>query len=309
MPEIIPIPLFLQSGKAQELNSKLISNIKSFAFLGEPKDFINKKPSTYAEAFDLYISGLYVLYHDCGMFFLQSFTNPAIILRNNPSFFNHIRFVYNSRSVLQHSDDYKTADFVYSSLKNYYFKNYIPFKYNDWHEFWLKADENHWKWLVEKIVDDSDTIYTDYMMKIAEQDTPFQPIAESISNIFSTGKYCDIKKNCVNIYDRSLDKRFLNNISNKLKHSFVWSDINKAEQELERFKNQEACSKEELQINGELTPQAIKSEAIEAMKKYLLSGDCKNSDSLFQLLCQTIYDLIQSRVDAEINSDIDELLD
>ncbi|MGN0623123.1 MAG: hypothetical protein ACI4JA_04135 [Oscillospiraceae bacterium] len=310
MLENIPIPLFLQAGKAQELNNKLIQNNKSFAFLGEPSEIINKIPSTYAEAFDQYISGLYVLYHDYGMFFLKGYTNQAININNEYRYYKHLNFVFKARGVLQHSDDYFTSNYVYKALKNYYFREDETFSFNDWHEFWLNAEENHWKKLVSQIIADSDKFYNDYMIKIAAQDNLLKNIYESLFQVFSTGEYYDNNNgNCVNMYDRSLDKRFINNICNKLKHTFSWSDESKAQKELKCFKNQDACSMEELHEVGKLTPQEIKSEAVKVMKTYLLSGDCQNSESLFQILCQTIYDLIQNQIIAEINSDTDDMLE
>ena len=117
----IPIPLFLQPGKAQELNNKLIKNNKTFSFLGEPKELINKTPSTYAEAFDQYISALYILYHDYGMYYLQSYITSSIVIHNYSGYKSHVGFVLNSRGAIQHSDDYETRDKAYRTLKNYFF--------------------------------------------------------------------------------------------------------------------------------------------------------------------------------------------
>lgn len=297
---VIPIPLFLQTGKAQELNNRLIKNNKSFSFLGEPAEFINKKPSTYAEAFDQYISALYVLYHDYGMFFLRSYTNQSIVIYNNFNYNSHICFVLNSRGAILHADDYESRVRAYQTLKNYYFRDDITFTFSDWKEFWLKADSKQWKRLVDKLVDDSNKLYTDYVKKIAEHDPSLQSIYESISEIFRTGEYVD-KTGCyVKMYNRSFDERFLRIIKNKMKYTFSWSDQTKAENEIKKLTNLQQTNDSE---------DDIMCSAVNEMKKYLLGGSCQNSGELFQYLCQTIFDQIQDIITAENSIETDDMLD
>ena len=298
----IPIPLFLQPGKAQELNNRLIKNNKSFSFLGEPAEFINKIPSTYAEAFDQYISALYVLYHDYGMFFLRSYTNQSIVIHNDFKYNSHICFVLNSRGAILHSDDYETRDSAYKTLKNYFFLDDITFTFSDWKEFWLNADNKQWKRLVDKLVNDSNKLYKDYVKKIAEHDPSLQSIYESISEIFRTGEYVDKNGYHVKMYIRSFDERLLRIIKNKMRYTFLWSDWTKAENELKKITNLQ-------QKNDSDSENEIMCCAVNEMKKYLLGGSCQNSEELFQYLCQTIFDQIQDRITAENSIENDDMLD
>ncbi len=295
MSSTIPIPLFLQPGKAQELNNSLIKNNQSFSFLGEPAEFINKTPSTYAEAFDQYISALYVLYHDHGMLFLQSYTNQSIVIRNDFKYKSHICFVFNSRGAIMHADDYETRGRVYKALKNYFFRDDITFTFSDWQEFWLKADNKHWKRIVDKLVNDSDGLYKDYIKKIAEHDPSLRSIYESISEIFRTGEYVNKNGDHIKMYNRSFDERFLRNIKNKMRYIFPgsWSNQIKAEAENEL---------KELELTG-------LQQAGDEMKKYLLGGCCQNSGDLFQYLCQIIFEQIKNKIASEIIKETDNMLD
>lgn len=71
MEKIIPVPKLLEKCAARDLNNKMLTSNRSFVFLGESDIMINRIPSSFREAFELYVTRLYVLYHDCGMAFLK----------------------------------------------------------------------------------------------------------------------------------------------------------------------------------------------------------------------------------------------
>ena len=301
MTQNIPVPIFLEPGKARELNNKLIRNKRWFAFLDEPEVFINKAPSTYAEAFVQYISRLYVLYHDHGMSILKSYAEQYKEIKQYNGYFNHIRFAENARCVLQHSDDHLTRGFVFSNLRNHFFYNDYTFSFRDWNDFWLNATEDQWKTLVLGLVNDSNKFYKDCMMKIAENDNSLRPVINSMARVFRTDINREGDQKTVDIYDRAFDGRLITNIYNSLKDVRDWTDNDAAKKELRRF-NKQSCTDEELNIireNGKRTPQEIKAEAIVRMKRYLANGACRDSADLFPYLIQTVHELIQEQIEED----------
>ena len=289
----------------------MITGNHSFVFLGEGDVFINTPPFTYADAFYKIITGLYILYHDYGMFFIKSYANEASVLQNIDAYFEHIKFVCNSRALLQHSDDYITKVHVYRNLINYYFKNDTTFNYKDWHDFWSNATEKHWKQLVLKIVDDSDRFYENCLDKVASHNINSRTLYESISDIFQKGEYITKNREKVKIYERSFDARFLKIIYNKLYYSVTWNDERRAKKELLNFYKQKNSSNDEnnLYKKGKLTPQEIKNKAISEMISFLNSGECSDSDCLFMSLCQNVEESIKNQINADIIYESEKLLD
>lgn len=303
----ITIPLFLQYGIARGLNNQLIKNNKSFAFLGEANALINKYPSTYAEAFDQFVTGLYILYHDNGMAFLKAYTDQA----DDKRYTFHVEFVCKCRGAISHSKNENTCNYVYRKLKNYYFYDDSSFKYVDWFDFWYKATEKHWEKLVKKIVKDSDRFYNDYMLLIANHATSLKNVYEKISEVFKIGTY-SISDSQINIYEKSLDYRFMKNLCNKVEDSTTWRDESIAKEELKTFYTQGLLSDEEikkLKEVGKSTPQELKKKLIDKLKVFLVSEHCQDSVIIFKYLHQIIVELIEDQVNAEIISEYKDMLE
>lgn len=68
---MIEKPLFLVKGNAKAINDKMMKNAGHFCFLKTEEVVLSsQKPNTYREAFSMYVTGLYCLYHDYGKKFL-----------------------------------------------------------------------------------------------------------------------------------------------------------------------------------------------------------------------------------------------
>lgn len=68
---MIEKPLFLTEGNVKKLNDKMLRNAGQFCFLKTNQTMLTDKvPSSYIEAFQAYVTGLYSLYHDYGRKFL-----------------------------------------------------------------------------------------------------------------------------------------------------------------------------------------------------------------------------------------------
>lgn len=312
MPLTIPIPKLLQDNVARQLNNTMIEKNQSFVFLGEPEALINKTPSTYAEAFDQYVTRLYVLYHDYGMYYIKSYGNVAIAFTRNRKYDLHINFINLSRTAISHSEDIYTNDAIYSKLKNYYFKNDNSFSYNDWFSFWHNAPEHHWEKLVKKIIKDSDEFYTKFLCKIASHETNLKSLYKEITNIFLTGEYTDFKGNKIEIYNKSFDYRFLKIICQKLDSSVSWSDNQIARRELKNFYEQKVFSDTEIDIlhsKGKITPQELKMKTITTIINSMKKRNCNDSAILYQSIIQEIEMLIKEQINAENISAAEDLLE
>lgn len=305
MNKSIPIPNLLQNQIARELNTKMLTNNQSFVFLGEPEVMINRTPSTFAEAFDMYIIRLYVLYHDYGMKFLECYGNVSL----KHSYILHIRFVNSCRALLGHSTDPMQSERVYNSLKKHYFRNDASFRYNDWQDFWENAPESHWERLVEQIVKDSNSVMK-YLENVAFQNPNYVTDCKNISEIFTkTRVYSEASPNgrSVDVYLNSLDSRFLKQICLQLKRTYSWTDEEKAKQELRAFYSLE--SKSTLSGSGKLTPNQMREELIKTMMSSLENNDYTDSELLFQSIGQRIKLLIDNQINKDILIDEDDILD
>lgn len=301
----IPIPKLLQDHIARDLNTKMLTNNRSFVFLGEPEVMINRAPSTFTEAFDMYIIRLYVLYHDYGMKFLECYGNVSSIYSHIP----HIRFVNSCRAVLAHSNDPFQSERVYNSLKNHYFKNDVSFQYNHWQDFWENATESHWEKLVNQIVTDSDSVMN-YLDNVASQKQNYETDCKNISEIFTkTRVYSETFSNGekVDVYIKSLNSRFLKQICQQLKRNSSWIDEEKAKQELRAFYN--LSPNPTLSGSEKLTPNQMREELIKKMMSSLENKDYTDSELLYQSISQNIKLLIDDQINKDIIIEEDDILD
>lgn len=305
MKKQIPIPKLLQDHIARDLNTKMLTNNQSFVFLGEPEVMINRAPSTFTEAFDMYIIRLYVLYHDHGMKFLECYGNVSSIY----SHILHIRFVNCCRAALAHSNDPLQSEHIYYSLKNYFFKNDVSFQYNDWQDFWENATESHWEKLVNRIVKDSDSVMK-FLDNVASQIPDCKTDCNSISEIFTkTRVYSEAFQNGekVDVYIKSINSRFLKSICLQLKKTSVWIDVEKAKRELKNFYKLDPNL--ELSSPGKLTPYQMREELIKKIMSSLENNDYSDSELLYLSICQKIKLLIDDQINKDIINEEDDVLD
>lgn len=306
----IKVPKLLEKDRISEINDKILSKNHSFAFLGEEEVLLNRKPSSYAEAFEMYVNGLYKVYHEFGMDFLKCCCNETIRYKKNSTFSMHIRFIEKCRGAILHSGDDGSRSWVYDSLKNYVFSR-SNFMFSDWNDFWLNADDNHWKYVTEKIVRDSDRLYTDLLSKLAEHSLDFMDVCDAVAEDFknSTYTWCclngdvveDIK--CVDMYDFSLNGRFFSIISHKLKKScsFNVSDANIVRNELYYLVNPNKYMDKRTEYEkdaGKKTPAEIKQAVIDVIKTNLEGGND------FDFKSDTLYNDVVNEVESQIKSQI-----
>ena len=68
---MIEKPLFLVEGNAKAINDKMLKNAGHFCFLKtDDVALVNQNPTSYREAFSMYVIRLYCLYHDYGKNYL-----------------------------------------------------------------------------------------------------------------------------------------------------------------------------------------------------------------------------------------------
>lgn len=306
----IKVPKLLEKGRISEINDKILSKNHSFAFLGEEEVLLNRKPSSYAEAFEMYVNGLYKVYHEFGMDFLKCCCNETIRYKKNSTFSMHIRFIEKCRGAILHSGDDGSRSWVYDSLKKYVFSR-SNFMFSDWNDFWLNADDNHWKYVTEKIVRDSDRLYTDLLSKLAEHSSDFMDVCDAVAEDFknSTYTWCCLNgdsvenKNCVDMYDSSLNGRFFRIISQKLKKcsSFQSKDADILKNELHDLINPDKYkdNRTEYEIAaGKKTPAEIKQAVIDVIKKDL------RSENNFDFKSETLYNDVIFEVENQIRKQI-----
>lgn len=302
----IPIPKLLQNHIARALNTKMLTNNRSFVFLGEPEVMINRAPSTYWEAFDMYVTRLYVLYHDYGMKFLECYENEAWRINSTRSYILHIRFINQCRGVVAHSDDPTNVERIYNSLKTYFFRNDTSFQYNDWQDFWQNAAENHWEKFVNKIVSDSNSVM-EFLEKVASHIPDCQTVYESVSEIFTKKRvYSDTRDQTkkVDIYAGSINSRFLRPICLRLLNTSEWGDTAKAEQELKVFYklDSNASNTDKQKANQ------MREELITRTMDSLENNNYTDSELLYLSIRQNIKLLIDDRISEDSANEEDDLL-
>lgn len=302
----IPIPKLLQNHIARDLNTKMLTNNQSFVFLGEPEVMINRAPSTYREAFDMYVIRLYVLYHDYGMKFLECYGNEAWRINSACSHILHIWFINQCRGVLVHSDDPMNNERIYNKLKTYFFKDDTSFRYNDWQDFWQNATKGHWEKFVNKIVSDSDSMM-EFLEKVASHIPNCQTVCESTSDIFTKNRvYSDARNQTkkVDIYAGSINSRFLRPTCLRLLNTSVWGDTTKAEQELKVFYklDSNASNTDKQKANQ------MREELITMTMDSLENNNYTDSELLYLSIRQNIKLLIDDRISEDSANEEDDLL-
>lgn len=311
MEKTIPVPKLLEKCAARDLNNKMLTSNQSFVFLGESDIMINRIPSSFREAFELYVTRLYVLYHDCGMAFLKCYLNEDSKVNNKYSCSSHIRFVDNCRACHAHSNNPHINQSVYHSLVNYYFKGDTSFHYSDWCDFWVNATDAHWEVLVRKIVKGSDMVMK-LMENIASHIPSYKEIYESVSEIFLNKRiFSYTNKSGVNenidIYIKSFDSRFLKLICLYLRDNSLWKDKQIAERELKAFYNM--TQDPVLFGTNKLEPSQMRDELIGRLMCSLKNNVFADSELLYQSICQNIKQLIDEQIDKDLAIEEDDILD
>lgn len=146
----VMVPLFLQAGKARELTDKLIQSTQTCPFFGVPDILIAHDPDSYADAFTIYITGLYILYFDCGGGFIENYFS------SNSGFGQHISRIKNLRIALTHMPTSASQGNALKSLKNYI---HLDCSISGWDDYLTKMEEADWKKVVSGITDEADTLY------------------------------------------------------------------------------------------------------------------------------------------------------
>lgn len=308
----IKTPKLLENGSISEINDKMLGVNHSFVFLGKEEELLNRDSSSYVEAFDMYVNGLYKVYHEFGMEFLKCYCNEAIRHNKNDTFSKHIIFIENCRGALSHSGDDGTRSYAFNTLKNYVFRN-SKFLFNDWDDFWKHANEKQWKEAIEKIVRDSDRLYFNLLEKVAVHDINHKDVYEAVMMDFkiNTYKRCKISNgtvtplNCVDMYDVSLNGRFFKIIKQQLQNcgSFQSSEAEIANYELTDLINLNKYvdnRTDEEKNAGKKTPFEIKKAIIDAIKGDLEGGnnfDFK-SDSLYVDVVTEVEKQIKKQISA-----------
>lgn len=306
----IKTPKLLEGGSICEINDKMLFVNHSFVFLGKEEELLNREPSSYAEAFEMYVNGLYKVYHEFGMEFLKCYCNEAIRHNKKDIFIKHIRFIENCRGALSHSSDDGTRSYAFSTLKNYVFRN-SSFRFNNWIDFWKRANEKQWKEVTEIIVRDSDRLYFNLLERVAVHDITLKDVYEAVMNDFRINTYerCKISNgtvtqlNCVDMYDVSLNGRFFKIIRQQLKNCsrFQSSDEKIANYELTALINLDKYvdnRTDEEKSAGKKTPFEIKKAIIDAIKDDL---EGKNN---FDFKSDGLYDDVVTEVELQIKKQI-----
>lgn len=307
----IPVPKLLQFNAARKLNDLMITKNKSFVFLGEPDQMINTTPLTYLEAFKEYAINLYVLYHERGMQFLECYENEATRLANDNKSFFHVRFVFDCRAVTVHADDSDDhGGRIHKQLRDYVFpRAKEPYNYNNWNDFWINAPENHWKLLVEKIVNESDRMCV-FLDKIANNKT-YANVSASITNIFTlTRKFTRVKGGDTDIYAGSFDHRFLEQTCRKISKITspgYWRDAAKAELELNTFYKSFGSS--HMPEPDRQNSVSMREELIKRTMNSLKKDEFEDSEALYQSIIQNIEDLINAKIERDLISEAEDMLD
>lgn len=297
----IKTPQFLIYGNITALNDKLLSKIRAFAFLGEEEEMLNGQPSTFREAFEPFVSRLYRVYHELGTVFLDCFCNEISGSGINNSFIPHILFVKNCRSAIQHSGNAGGREHAFTTLKNYVFKS-GSFTFTGWSDFYMNADESHWKTVVETIVRDSDRLYY-ALCDTADPNGLYSSAARKVSVDFTSGVYTQTDNGRkVDMYRKAINGRFLTLIRNSLlnKNRFpgrqddakdeLWSLIHYSSYVDKRTEAQKRA--------GKKTPAEIVDAVINVIK-----GDLQGKDS-FDFRSETLYQDIEDTVEGEIKNQL-----
>ena len=306
----IKTPKLLENGSISEINDKMLDKNHSFVFLGKEEELLNRAPSTYVEAFDMYVNGLYKVYHEFGMEFLKCYCNEATRHKKNDSFSKHIIFIENCRGALSHSGDDGTRSYAFNTLKNYVFRN-SNFPFNDWDDFWKHANEKQWKEAIQKIVRDSDRLYFNLLEKVAVHDINHKDVYEAVMMDFKINTYmqCKISNdtvtslNRINMYDVSLNGRFFKIIRQQLKKCscFQSNDAKIANQELANLINLNTYidnRTDEEKSTGKKTPYEIKEAIINLIKNDLEGGNN------FDFKSDTLYFDVVTEVERQIRNQI-----
>lgn len=296
----IPIPKLLEDNAARKLNDKMLENNHTFIFLNEGVDYLNGTPSTFREAFGEYVRALYVLYHDCGMEFINCYLNEEQSV-HGVRHSDNIKFVINSRVSYTHSPDEDVKVYIYNILKNYFFSG-VRFSYTDWHDFWKNANEADWETLVTRLVSDSDGIF-ELLDKIAAREPKYTRIRERTAGIFLDDS------RVAKIYERSFDHRFRDQIDKTLSYSckngiLTWRSPNE-KRILKSFVNLPNNDEQ-----GQSTPgERILDGLIRKLMNHLKGNPSPRSEELNTYIIQTVKELIEEEADQQLNNDEDELLD
>lgn len=297
----INTPQFLIYGSITALNDKLLSRIRAFAFLGEEEEMLNGQPSTFREAFEPFVSRLYRVYHELGTAFLDCFCNEISVSGIKNGFGPHVSFVKNCRCAIQHSGDNGARERAFTALQNYVFKN-GSFTFTDWRDFYMNADESHWKTAVETIIRDSDSLYY-ALCDTADQKGLYSSAARKVSVDFTNGAYTQSGNGkMVDMYKKAINGRFLSLIRNSLlnKNRFpgrqddakdeLWSLIHYSSYVDKRTEAQKRA--------GKKTPAEIVDAVINVIK-----GDLQGKDS-FDFRSETLYQDIEDTVEGEIKNQL-----
>ena len=314
-------PDLLKDDSLDNINEILMHNNHTFVFLGPKESFLNRVPSSWIEAFEMYTTGLYKVYHEYGMEFLMCYCYEAIGHDDkNWALFWHFQFVQNCRGALQHSSDlYRCREFAFNTIKNYIFRDSY-FTFRDWSDFWKNAKDDQWQKVTEVIVRDSNKLLT-FLKRIKLSSTTCKSIGDSVFNDFVNKSFNTYKKSGktvskgypVNMYEKSFNARFFRIVSCSLINMRKFEDSEKEKAELEfRILKQDSPKDERTAIeisNGVKTPQEIKTAIID-----IVINDLKSSDEsvpwnpIFDYILSIIEEQIKNQLTAKTRAEMMETL-
>lgn len=288
-PGVIAVPKLLSDGAAKMLNCSMIKNDRALLFLGEPRSLINRVPSSYAEAFDLYIRKLYVLYHDCAMSFIDRCLECCVDEAIRKRMKNHMVFVNKARAVENHSEDLSSERYIYVALRDYYFKDDKAFekKYCNWRLFWKGASSDEWRTIVEKLTGDSDELYR-ILSDIAKGNIS-EDRTEMVRQTFKKEE----------VYRASFNYRALMQFSRSMKYKNMWFfksfDKNSLDHQIELFCKQDMSDDEKasLKKEGKMTPEEMQDKLIKMVIGHLHDdSNFPDTPGSFKQYSYTVYELI-----------------
>lgn len=316
-------PKLLENGSLNTINDKMMRNNHTFVFLGPNEIFLNRSPLSWIEAFEMYITGLYKVYHEYGMEFLRCYCYEAIGHDDNWSLIRHIQFVQNCRGALQHSSDGQGCrERAFNTIKKYVFSRDSYFTFRDWSDFWEHAKDNHWQRVTEVIVRDSNKLMT-FLESITPSNTTCKSIGDSVFEDFINRKFSTYRiterrtvstGNYVDMYEKSFDKRFFSVVSSTLTKLPAFRGCEeKVIAELKRLIHNESKKDDRSPIEkseGVKTLQEIKTAIFD-----IVINDLKSSDEsvpwnpIFDYILSIIEEQIKNQLTAKTRAEMMETLD
>lgn len=299
---VIQKPDLLDSAVVFSLNDAALLNNHCIMFLGKQEPLLNRAPSSYAEACEMFVTGLYKVYHELGMKFLLCYCTGIAEVISQDKFLKHIKFITNCRAAFQHSGDDGSRTLAMKTIKSF-FKSDSTFSFSDWNDFWKNASESVWKKITEKIVKDSNELCGE-LKNISSGQNVYSRIIQNVAKKFQDGKfiyYNDTNGKSADIFCDSLDSRFFKIIKQTLRNenAFLPNEQLDAMEELNALVRFDDDNRTQEQIDaGKKSPNEIRDDIV-AMIRLLL-----NNITSSPLTSEQLYDDVKAEVKLQIKKQL-----